>query len=95
MPRQEAVVTFQTAFFDRPIYVQLKYNKRPVKALTTCVLVAEDGKVGVGVSACSALDVYDALKGAKLAYTRAIDGAEVPKDKRGQYWEAFFKRFPR
>lgn len=92
---KDFTATFQAVHYSPPIVIKTKYHHRIISDITTCLLVADDGEMGMGLAACSIFDKFDKGVGAKLAFTRALELTDVPREKRGIYWQEFFKALPR
>lgn len=69
----------------------LQINHRNIYAVTQCDLNIND-EAFVGVAACVEGDNFNKEVGRKIALTRALKKAEIPKPVRADIWIAYFSR---
>lgn len=69
----------------------MEINHRFIHAVTQCDLTVND-KSFAGVAACVVGDNFNKEVGRKIALTRALKKADLPKDVRADVWIAYFNR---
>lgn len=66
-------------------YVKWKYTGK----ITTCIILKEQDLVSVSNTVCGDSDTYNKEIGRKIALTRAIRNANLPKELRTKFWETY------
>lgn len=69
----------------------MEINHRLIHAVTQCDLTVDD-KSFAGIAACVVGDNFNKEVGRKIALTRALKKAGLPKDVRADVWIAYFDR---